>query len=295
MLRAESVVISHDLVGWEFLGGATVVQTWHGNALKTIGKDAGSDSALIREWLQTHLLQDWDYITVTGGGTPKRTFGSAFQYSEDQIVETGYPRNDPLYREIDYSGLDGIGKHESWRDHINENKCILYMPTWRRGIYGSEGKAIEDHGLELESVGEFCEQRGFEFLLKLHPSEEGETDDYDAVHTLPEYLDIYDVLSDVDILVTDYSSIYFDYLHVNKPIVFYPYDLDTYESMRGFYFDYDEVTPGPSAFSQSELLRSLDEFMCGNDQYEPQRRQLLNEFYDHTDGKSSKRIMRILE
>lgn len=45
------------------------------------------------------------------------------------------------------------------------------MPTWRRGIYGSEGAAIEDHGLEFESVGEFCEQRGFDFLLKFHPSE----------------------------------------------------------------------------------------------------------------------------
>lgn len=288
-------MISHDLIRWEFLGGATIVQTWHGNALKTIGKDAGDDPSRIRGWLQTHLLQDWDYITVIGGGTPKCTFKSAFYCSEDKIVATGYPRNDPLYGEIDHSELDGIGKHESWKGRIKKNECILYMPTWRRGIYGSEGAAIEDHGLEFESVGEFCEQRGFDFLLKLHPSEGGETNNSDAVHTLPEYLDVYDVLSDVDILVTDYSSIYFDYLHVNNPVVFYPYDLETYESMRGFYFDYDNVTPGPRAFSQSELLSSLDGIMSGTDQYESQRKELLNEFYDHTDGNSSGRVIRILE
>lgn len=77
--------------------------------------------------------------------------------------------------------------------------------------------------------------------------------------------------------------------------MFYPYDLETYESMRGFYFDYDNVTPGPRAFSQSELLSSLDGIMSGTDQYESQRKELLNEFYDHTDGNSSGRVIRILE
>lgn len=77
--------------------------------------------------------------------------------------------------------------------------------------------------------------------------------------------------------------------------MFYPYDLETYESMRGFYFDYDEVTPGPSAFSQSELLRSLNKIINGNDRYESQRMELLHEFYDHMDGNSSERVMRMLE
>lgn len=66
--------------------------------------------------------------------------------------------------------------------------------------------------------------------------------------------------------------------------MFYPYDVEIYESMRGFYFDCDDLISGPSGFSQSEMLSSLDEIMSANDHYKPQRKELLREFYNHTDG-----------
>lgn len=81
-------------------------------------------------------------------------------------------------------------------------------------IYYSEREAVEDHGLDLKSVGKFYEQRGFELLLKSTRVIDVKNE-YDVAHILPEYLHIYDALSDVDILVINCSSIYFDYFHVN--------------------------------------------------------------------------------
>ncbi|WP_159103066.1 CDP-glycerol glycerophosphotransferase family protein [Halarchaeum acidiphilum] len=290
LLRAGTVIISHDIVGWELLGGATIVQTWHGNPLKQIGRDT-DDFSPLRQWVQDYILRDWDVVTVTGSGTPKQTFTSAFGLSDDDLAVTGSPRNDPLYHDVEYSELDGLDEHAEWRTFISNNRCILYMPTWRRGTHGADGAEFDAHGLDFDTVGSFCEEHDLIFLVKLHPSESSDVGDYEHVLELPTSTDIYDILSEVEVLITDYSSVYFDYLLVDSPIVFYPYDLDSFSSGKGFYFEYDEVTPGRKAFTQPELLTAIDEILSGNDTYVDERADLRNEFFDHQDGHSTQRLI----
>ena len=98
-------------------------------------------------------------------------------------------------------------------------------------------------------------------------------------------------LLETDILITDYSSSYFDYLLLNRPIIFAPFDLDSYLNQeRGFYFDYDSHTPGEKALNWDELLSCIENSVNNPDNYKKQRQKLCKEFFEYMDGKDLGRI-----
>ena len=104
--------------------------------------------------------------------------------------------------------------------------------------------------------------------------------------------DIYPLLGLTDCLITDYCSIYFDYLHLNKPIIYFPFDYEKYiREDRELIFDYDEMTPGPKCYDQytlqSEITKTLLE---GEDEYKEERKKMLDKSFKYKDGKSSERI-----
>lgn len=292
LLRAGTVVVSHDY-HWPFLGGATIIQTHHGNPLKKTGLDIFEGRRMFWD-LESFFIRNWDVFTVTGSKAPKEKFLSAYDGLDDNIAVTGYPRTDVFYRDIPFSHLDGTTEHASWQSFFSDNRCILYMPTWRRGIYGADGESFDEHGLNFEEIRDFCEEYDVAFVLKLHPSESINVESIENVHLLPSDVDVYDLLSDTEILVTDYSSVYFDFLLVDNPVVFYPYDLESYRETRGLYFSYNEVTPGPSAQSTTELLSNLGSVLEGKTDYKEERAEIKDRFYDHDDGRSSYRVRTII-
>jgi len=109
-------------------------------------------------------------------------------------------------------------------------------------------------------------------------------------------LDLYDVLNGVDLLMTDYSGVYFDFLLLNRPIIFLPVDLDEYVKTRGFLVDpYEEWTPGPKVVSQDhmelELLKSLDD----SDYFNKDRIRLRNIIHSYKDSSSTKRVWKVID
>ena len=288
LLRAGTVIISHDY-RWEYLGGATILQTHHGNPLKRIGRDL-QDSVGWRYRFESMFLRNWDYLIVTGEA-PTEAFKSAYAHSDNELLLTGYPRTDVLHRTIQYSHLDGTNDHSQWAEFFCENRIVLYMPTWRRGTYGADGLSLSNHGLDFDRIDKFCKRHSMEFVLKFHPSESMSVDTNEKIHELPSDTDVYDLLSNVDILVTDYSSVYFDFLLVDNPVVFYAYDLDPYRESRGFYFDYDDVTPGPTVQCMSDLLDSLEVAIEPGDEYSDHREEVRKRFYKYKDGKSTERVI----
>lgn len=103
--------------------------------------------------------------------------------------------------------------------------------------------------------------------------------------------DPYPYLNISDVLITDYSSVYFDFLLKDKPIIFFPYDLEIYMSeSRELYYEYDSITPGPRAENMEDLIKHLEESISGKDNYEIERRRVLDMMFDYDDGHSSERL-----
>ena len=107
--------------------------------------------------------------------------------------------------------------------------------------------------------------------------------------------DIYPILKYTDILITDYSSVYADFLLLNRPIIFFIYDHGSCSKMaHGYLYEFDEVSPGEKAYTQEELIACIRKINDGEDAYEIDRQALKHQFFDHYDDQSSRRIMEFL-
>lgn len=297
-LRAGYAVISHgvsDIGSW-YLRGASVVQLWHGNALKQIGNDQNPNRTLTNRVFY-RLIDNWDYLVVTSEDEPLRVFSNAYDFPERNVLATGYPRNDVLFGPIDGSMIrQDESLHERIRSISEEERVLAYIPTWRGREFSSSSNPFDRGNFDSEAFEVFLEDRNAHLVVKPHPRTEISTAvrSKSRIHVLPRDFDLYPLLPHIDALITDYSSIYFDYLHLDRPIVFYPYDLEEYREKRGLYYEYDEVTPGPTVGDFDELLDVLNDVLSGDDGYATERDRVARQFYDAFDGRSAERLFHAL-
>ena len=107
--------------------------------------------------------------------------------------------------------------------------------------------------------------------------------------------DIYKVLHTFSMLITDYSSIYFDYLLTNNPIIFTPFDKDNYlKKDREFYYSYDKITPGPHALNWKEVMHNIDNFLLNPALFQDERKLMKNKFHYFQDNESSHRVLKAI-
>ena len=269
--RAGVTFLTHGFgdVRMSWSGGALSVMLWHGTPLKKISWDADfGDRPLATQAAASYAYRRFDVLTAATDATTE-SFVSGFRADPEIIVPTGYPRNDVLDLNHDHDRdrdreLPGqwIGVSETVRGRVRSlsrrRQVWLYLPTFRR-IDGAS--TIADH-VDFVALDSFLAERGVHLLVKAHPFERlALNDDLDRVEVLPAAIDVYPLLPLTDGLLTDYSSILFDYLLRDRPIVLYPYDLDRYRAERDFYYEYEAVAPGPIATDFDELLGALDAAM----------------------------------
>ena len=295
-LRAKFLFLSLGTndVTWWVTGAPTVVQLWHGVPLKRIGLTReGKDWGRLDRFRFEYRDSAWDYLTVTAEAV-RDVSARAYELSPDRVLPTGYPRNDALLRDVPDEELGSEDAVETVRRLSEEERVVAYMPTYRRGFAEGHGDSIADAGINFELLNALLRERDAHFVVKYHPhaTERVDPGRHERIHVLPDDADIYPLLSDVDVLVTDYSSVYFDYLLLDRPVVFFPYDLDAYRENPGFYFDYDDVTPGPTARSFPELVETLEATLDGEDEYAAERREVRDRFFDHADAESAERVYR---
>lgn len=260
-LRAGCAFISHgmpDVNRW-CSGGTTTVVLWHGVALKRIGWDGYKRKQPVEKAkaiLKEALFDRYDWFVVPTGAMIE-PFSSAFHINPDRILPLGYPRNDLLVGNV--PNEKETDRYDEYRRLYETETTILYTPT----KHPETSQRVVDH-LRLAEFDEWLYDRDAYLLVKPHPAEpielrdsEGERE-FARIVEVPEGLDVYPLLQYADTLVTDYSSLYFDYLLLDRSVVFYPFDLEEYRSIRGFYFEYDAVTPGPVASDFDGLLEALD-------------------------------------
>ncbi|WP_276278974.1 CDP-glycerol glycerophosphotransferase family protein [Halorussus caseinilyticus] len=273
-LRAGVVFLTqgHRDLAMPATAGAFTVLLWHGVPLKHVSWDAGFRDlpAPVRR-AHADMAEEFDLLTVPGEGVAD-TFASGLRIDRERMAVVGYPRNDALFGAVpgeevgaDAAALDRIG------DLADDQSLVFYLPTFREWT----DESVADR-LDLETLDAFLAERDATLVFKTHPRDHLELPEgLSQVVQLPESTDIYPFLRHADALVTDYSSVYFDYLLLDRPVVFYPYDFEEYRARRGFYFDYEEVTPGPVARTFDQLLAGLDRALDPAADHDADRRAAL--------------------
>ena len=270
------------------LYGAKTVQIWHGTGLKAIGllKPNYQDLGKIHKFFRKENT-NYNMLSLSSEDQVKNR-GKAFNY--EKLLINGLPRNDVFFdekvlkRSLDFDG-DSI---EPYRRFKNEGyRLVTYTPTWRK----RQGEFFQ---LDPEKLEAFGEKYKIKWIIKLHYKHDIPVDVTGLKHVM-EYdktADIYPLLAITDLLITDYSSIYLDYLLLNKPIVFFPYDEAEYvNGERALLLDYDDVTPGPKVHTQAELQDAVKELLSAEkDAFEQEREALRKSFFKYRDGASTKRL-----
>lgn len=248
------------------------INLWHGFPLKKIGVFVNSfnerknlkNISFVKHLKMLFTRGYWGkmYILTTSKFSAE-ILGEAFDVSKEKIIISGYPRN---YETIISNPIKYVCEKERQYLNIVEkakeegNTIIGYFPTFRDKketlIFGTKDCN------ELGELLNYFKSSNIKVICKSHfagkDDKFGDMHNHEAFINLPSDSDVYTFLSKVDILITDYSSIYFDYLLWKRPIIFFPYDLDYYrDEDRGLIFDYDEYTPGPKVFNSQELRELL--------------------------------------
>lgn len=241
------------------------LQTWHGTPLKRLGKDiqVGKDSTFYRTQMtyeeMIHSYDD-DVAKYTYMISPNHfcteVFQSAFGINKERLIETGYPRNDYMTN-ISSKEITDIKN----KLHIPLNKkVILYAPTWRDNSYNMSGYTFElkaDFHLWKEIFG-----NDYVLLFKPHYTivnkYKEDTSLNGFLYSISAEAEINELYVISDALITDYSSVFFDYAILNRPIYFYMYDLKEYaEQLRGFYLDIYKDLPGQIYENEEKMLKDI--------------------------------------
>jgi CDP-glycerol glycerophosphotransferase len=206
------------------------------------------------------------------------------------MLETGYPRNDIMH----WDNKDEIADKIRERLGIpKDKKTVLYAPTWRDDEYYTKGQYKFTLKLDLRLMKE---ELGDEYVILLR-THYFIADSIDVTglegfaYNVSRYDDISELYLISDFLITDYSSVFFDYANLKRPMLFYTYDLEKYRDvLRGFYIDIEEELPGPLLFTTEEIidsLRNMDELV---EKYKDKYEAFYDKFCAWEDGHASDRV-----
>ncbi|PKR82657.1 CDP-glycerol glycerophosphotransferase family protein [Heyndrickxia camelliae] len=271
--------------------GNKYLQTWHGTPLKRLGYDIEIDGpeVLARENFYIES-RNWDYL-VSANNYSTEIFKRAFKFNK-HVLEYGYPANDIFYNE---EMREKVNKIRIELGIPQDKKVILYAPTWR----DNESVNSWKHSFSLKfDLEEFYKNLKDEYILILrmhHLIADSLVIDEkykEFVYDLSKYDDIQELYVMSDILITDYSSVFFDYANSKKPILFFAYDFDNYkENVRGFYLDMFKDLPGPIINNSGDLLNAIQNINSIYKNYELKYDEFYNRFCKLENGKAAQSII----
>lgn len=276
------------------------VQCWHGTPLKRLGYDLqNTDNVLntkseIRFKYRTDAKKFKYILSPSKFATEK--FISAWNLKklkkENCVIEKGYPRNDFLYN-YTKEDIQNIRK-KLGIENVNK-KIILYAPTWRDNQHQSGVGYTYKTEVDFDKLKKELE-KDYIILFRAHylVANEFNFENYKGfIYDVSKVDDINELYVISDILITDYSSVFFDYANLKRPIIFYMYDLEEYkDDIRGFYIDLKEL-PGNITKTEEELINEINRVQ--NDFKYDKKYEKFNKKYNYLDdGKSSDRVVEII-
>ncbi|PLT31045.1 hypothetical protein CUU66_04365 [Peribacillus deserti] len=273
----------------------TYLQTWHGTPLKKLAadmKEVHMPGTKTENYKRNFLAESskWDYL-ISPNPYSTEIFSRAFAVDKSKIIESGYPRNDILYTGLNAENITDTKK----RLGISlDKKVVLYAPTWRDDQFYSVGKYKFELQLDLNNMKQELGD-DYVILLRLHYLI---ADDLDLsafkgfAYNLSRHGDINELYLISDLLITDYSSVFFDFANLKRPMIFYVYDIETYrDKLRGFYFDFESQAPGPLVKTTEEIIAEIKMFESNGFNPGESMEEFNNKFCGLEDGRAAQRVV----
>lgn len=267
------------------------LQTWHGTPLKQLVFDMDDVFSADAKYKRNFYDQSrrWEYLSSPNQYSSD-IFKRAFQFDKE-MLEYGYPRNDILYTK---NTSEDINKLKEKLGLPLDKKVVLYAPTWRDDEFYERGKYKFTLKLNLKKMQK---ELGNEYiiLLRMHYFIASEMDitGYEGfVYDFSSYNDIAELYLMTDILITDYSSVFFDYANLKRPILFFTYDLEKYrDTLRGFYIDIEKDVPGPLLRTSNQVIEAIKDINTITEEYKETYDIFYDRFCDWDDGNAAKKTV----
>ena len=229
--------------------GQILINTWHGTPLKLMGIDNPGEITSIGH-IQ-HCLLSADYLIYPNDYMMEKMMGS---YMIDKIFPgtvllEGYPRNSIFFKQSLLKDKLGLSNKE----------IFVYMPTFRGTLDDKKDIDQKNDIQEFLSKIDLNLNENQLMLVKLHPYNESQIDftKFDKIKQFPTEFETYDVINMADCLITDYSSVFFDFANTKRKIIIFNYDEEDYLNYRGFYFPLSDL-PYPKVSGIEELISELN-------------------------------------
>ncbi|MGE7272711.1 CDP-glycerol:glycerophosphate glycerophosphotransferase [Brevibacillus panacihumi] len=281
-----------------------VVDLWHGFPMKKMGYIDHSEP---RKDLIKQAWNNVDYIASYSDANTEY-MERCFRAGKEKYRIMGAPRNDFLLLS---PGRDDLSK--LLETDLSEERIIFYMPTYRNTPRfdrsdGSRswGNIFDFPTFDSDKFNDFLSEHRMRVILKLHPAEEASVmkklTSIPRVHVLTTQKlydhgkDLYEVLNAADLIITDYSSVCYDLLLLDRPLIFTPTDIEQYAETRGFLFDsYNDWTPGPKVLDQTSLEMEIMKCLGDHSYYRAEREIMCERIHYYKDAQSSKRVWDLIE
>lgn len=274
------------------------IQTWHGTPLKKLAMDMDdvfmANNQTIEEYKQEFYenTRDWDYL-IAQNQYSSDIFRRCFSFDKT-MLNIGYPRNDILVNKKD--DIEYINMLKEQFKIPLDKKVILYAPTWRDNEFYGRGRYKFNPALDFDMMQDMLQDE-YVMIVKYHYliMENINWKPYKGfIYNLDVKYDIALLYLISDILITDYSSVMFDYSVLKRPMLFFTYDYHNYaNSLRGFYFDFLENAPGPLSTKTEELI--FDILHYDYQKYKDKYDAFIKKFNDFDDGNSADEVVDLIE
>lgn len=297
VLRARVAIFNQgymDFCTFNIIGGAYSVQLWHGVAWKKIGLDGWDEPKGLKDkvYRKAFKLITRYTLYIAPADNYAEILKSAFNAPEDRIMKVGQPRNEILFNENNNKAV-----HEALINELNINdkdaKIIVYMPTFR----DKKQKVLSlFDNVHFERANQIAKENNCVIIEKSHFKDSLRKDEKkllsENIFALPNY-DAMKLLGAADILITDYSSCFFDFAVKDKPIIFYLYDYEYYKNKdRGLYYEYSDIAGGTVAFNENELFKAIENNINNPEIEKEKRQKLLKEYVTYEGSDNSEKIVK---
>ena len=290
---AKNLIETHNLTQVQLRPGQNYISLWHGMMIKK-----GKSSNVSRK----EQKPIFNYLLNSSDRTARQQ-AEFVGCDEKYVVSLGFPRNDVLLKN------NTSGKENPLIQNHSYNKVIIWMPTFRSSVnpYLSETSIDTDTGLPLlkdvkavQEISDFCRSIDVLLIVKIHHLQAEKkifNQQFESIlfvqddELFDKDIQLYEMLGKTDALITDVSSVYVDYLLLNKPMGFVLTDLEDYKKTRGVLFDnLLDLLPGQFIYTMDDMKQFLQNVCDGVDNFEANREEVKHFFHDHPDGNSSERI-----
>ncbi|MCR4371984.1 CDP-glycerol glycerophosphotransferase family protein [Bacillus amyloliquefaciens] len=298
MARAEYWVVNSRLPLWiPKPEHTTYLQTWHGTPLKRLAMDMEEvhmPGTNTKKYKKNFIKEasNWDYL-ISPNAYSSEIFARAFQFDKT-MIESGYPRNDFLHNDNNNETITAIKRRLNLPE---DKKIILYAPTWRDDQFYAKGRYKFDLDLDLHKLRE---ELGDEYLviLRMHylVAENFDLGPFEGfAYDFSAHEDIRELYMISDLLITDYSSVFFDFANLKRPMLFFVPDIETYrDKLRGFYFDFEKDAPGPLVKTTEETIEAIKHISSPDYQHPVSFKPFYDKFCYLESGHSSEKVVKIV-